>query len=241
MHSYFKCGVSQKFCRTGKSAREKCQWSNTIVPMLIEMLHTEEGRRILRAQGYVIDEADEVDEKGYVAWLGRRHPRRVLQEVVSNGFATIIGFIIQRDQPTFCSGSPVRSSSDGGLDEVITPSDVPTRMVSDASQDSGFADDTESPRAMVNGMDGSDRGASSFVEVLRRWESGCIVCRTKGRPVEEHEWLRCRVDVDDTAAVYKGVQLLQALQAPQGANGGRCWMVGELCGCRWPANGHRCR
>jgi superfamily II DNA helicase RecQ len=69
-------------------------------------------------------------------------------------------------------------------------------------------------------------------EVIRLWERGCVVCRAQGRRSRlEHAWETCRLDVDVTEAVKKGVGLLDGVRAPFRRQGFRCWARGGDCRC----------
>ena len=92
-HSCFTCLLSQKLCRTGQSTTAECQWPGVANPILQMIRYIELGRGILRRWNYPKAEQEEESREKYRAWLGRRHPRRVLGEVVSNGFALLVEFI----------------------------------------------------------------------------------------------------------------------------------------------------
>jgi superfamily II DNA or RNA helicase len=95
-HSCFRCGLSQKFCNTGQSTGAECQWPNVAAPMLRTIRRTRQGAEILERWAFFEEEAADGHDREYVTWLGRRHPRRVLGEVVSNGFALLVEFISQQ-------------------------------------------------------------------------------------------------------------------------------------------------
>lgn len=68
--------------------------------------------------------------------------------------------------------------------------------------------------------------------VVRSWETGCIVCRAKGRRPLGHAWESCSIDADGTEAVEKGVEMMGGVGGPFRSQGFRCWARGESCKCR---------
>ena len=64
--------------------------------MLQTIRRTRKGAEILERWEFFEEEATDRHDQAYVKWLGRRHPRRVLGEVVSNGFALLVEFILQQ-------------------------------------------------------------------------------------------------------------------------------------------------
>lgn len=69
-------------------------------------------------------------------------------------------------------------------------------------------------------------------EAVQLWEGGCIVCRAQGRRSRlEHAWEACRVDMDVTEDVKKGLRFLRGVRAPFRRQGFRCWARGEGCRC----------
>lgn len=227
-HSCFKCGASQRFCRTGEVSDGRCQWPNVITPMLVEMLDSMEGIQVLATHGYMIYDQADVDEKAYAAWLGRRHPRRVLGEAMSNGFAVVIGFIVQRGEATVRMECPSEAHED---DE--SPVDSNWSEASDEISD-GL-------RSFMEERERWGSSARQLADIIEGWEQCCLVCRAKGRRRQRHAWLECPVDVDDTAAVYQGVRHVQQLRAPVRLQGGRCWMVAGVCECTGRGSAGGCR
>ena len=215
-HSCFRCGLSQKFCNTGQSTGADCQWPDVAGPMLQTIRWTRKGAEILERWEFFGEEATDGHDQAYVAWLGRRHPRRVLGEVVSNGFALLVEFISQqhREMVEADTGETGEQTADGE-DEVIT---------------------TPAPGASWRGSSSGHEGNGNLRshesdEIVRRWERGCIVCRARGRDRTDHAWQNCQVDIDHTEAAEEGVRLISSLQAPLRTTGFRCWAKGKSCRC----------
>ena len=91
-HSCFKCGFSQKLCKTGVKEGEACQWPDVAAAMLRGIPSTKQGATIVKTVGF---EGETVDAKEYAKWLGLRHKQRVWGELMSNASALIIEFIIE--------------------------------------------------------------------------------------------------------------------------------------------------
>lgn len=98
-HSCHRCGISQKLCATGQDSQAKCQWPNVLVPIMCGMIKTAAGVAVLQRVGFDRGEQErEQEREEYARWLGRRHPRRIWGEVVSNATASLIAFIVDRGQ-----------------------------------------------------------------------------------------------------------------------------------------------
>jgi superfamily II DNA helicase RecQ len=94
-HSCHRCGISQKLCATGRDDKAKCQWPNVLVPMLRGLRKARGGMAVLGRVGF---DGEEGEWAEYGRWLGRRHPRRVWGEVVSNATAVLIAAVVERRQ-----------------------------------------------------------------------------------------------------------------------------------------------
>ena len=220
-HSCFRCGLSQKFCNTGQSTGAECQWPNIAAPMLRAIRQTRKGAEILEGWEFSGEEAADGQDGGYVTWLGRRHARRVLGEVVSNGFALLVEFISQQHREM--AGADNTSETEGqaedtGDEVTITPAPAPEASWKGSSSGQG------------QGGNGDMRSLESD-EIVRRWERGCVVCRARGRDRTDHAWQDCQVDADHTEAAHEGVRLINSLQAPLRTTGFRCWAKGKRCRC----------
>lgn len=220
-HSCFRCGLSQKFCNTGQSTGAECQWPNIAAPMLRAIRQTRKGAEILEGWEFLGEEAADGQDGGYVTWLGRRHARRVLGEVVSNGFALLVEFISQQHREM--AGADNTSETEGqaedtGDEVTITPAPAPEASWKGSSSGQG------------QGGNGDMRSLESD-EIVRRWERGCVVCRARGRDRTDHAWQDCQVDADHTEAAHEGVRLINSLQAPLRTTGFRCWAKGKRCRC----------
>ena len=219
--SCFRCGLSQKFCNTGQSTGAECQWPNIAAPMLRAIRQTRKGAEILEGWEFSGEEAADGQDGGYVTWLGRRHARRVLGEVVSNGFALLVEFISQQHREM--AGADNTSETEGqaedtGDEVTITPAPAPEASWKGSSSGQG------------QGGNGDMRSLESD-EIVRRWERGCVVCRARGRDRTDHAWQDCQVDADHTEAAHEGVRLINSLQAPLRTTGFRCWAKGKRCRC----------
>lgn len=73
-HSCFKCGLSQKLCRTGHGSNETCQWPNVMAVIVKGAILSRSRAVVLKNIGFQGD-ANDWDE--YAQWLGLRHERRV--------------------------------------------------------------------------------------------------------------------------------------------------------------------
>jgi len=215
-HSCFRCGLSQKFCNTGQSTGEECQWPNVAGPMLRTIRRTRKGAEILERWEFFEEGAQDGQDRGYVTWLGRRHPRRVLGEVVSNGFALLVEFITQQHRNMEeADTNETEEHTEDEEDQLIS---TPAPEVSWTGSSNG------------HGGNDSIRSLKSD-EIVRRWERGCIVCRARGRGWTDHAWQDCQVDADHTEAAHEGVRLMNSLQAPLRTTGFRCWAKGKSCRC----------
>lgn len=87
-HSCRRCWVSQKYCATGESIANKCQWPNVVVPLVYVASGTEEGQEVIRQSGYYGDDWEE-----YKRWLGKRHRERVWGEFFSNAMVLAIRMV----------------------------------------------------------------------------------------------------------------------------------------------------
>lgn len=243
-HSCFRCRLSQKFCNTGQSTDAACQWPDVASPMLQTIRWTRRGIDILQQWGLLNEVGETEDEmeggRAYYVWLRRRHSRRVLQEVVSNGFALLVEFILQqsqemKDRMEGLEGSP-RRWWDGGapLDgSIVRDGDVDIDGDRDGDSNRGDSDlgvllGPEQERRQ-RASPGADRRARGIVG---QWEHGCIVCRANGRGRQDHAWMDCRIDADNTEAVGQGIRLMNTVQAPFRSHGFRCWANNEECQCR---------
>ena len=108
-HSCFKCGFSQKICRTGVDSSEKCQWGGIMSRVVIAATRSPMGRGIIRRAGWKGElggrETGEGEEKGeeeggwgkldgYREWLGWRHGNRIWGELMSNAMAVVLEFVL---------------------------------------------------------------------------------------------------------------------------------------------------
>jgi hypothetical protein len=91
--------------------------------MLRTIRRTREGAEILERWEFFDEEAADWQDREYVTWLGRRHPRRVLGEVVSNGFALLVEFISQQHREMArADTSETEEQGEDGEDEAVSTS-----------------------------------------------------------------------------------------------------------------------
>ena len=90
-HSCFKCGLSQKLCRTGQDSKETCQWPNVMALMVRRTMSVRSGAAILNKVGF---RGNLGDWGEYARWLGLRHERRIWGELMSNATALMIELIV---------------------------------------------------------------------------------------------------------------------------------------------------
>jgi hypothetical protein len=226
-HSCFRCGLSQKFCNTGQSTGAECQWPNVAAPMLRTIHRTRRGAEILERWGFFEEEATDGSDRKYLTWLGRRHPRRVLGEVVSNGFALLVEFISQQHRKM--EGADMdETEEEADMDEIEEEAEADMDEIEEEAED-GEDQVTSTPALELSwigsssGHGGNDNMRSlESDEIVRRWGWGCIVCRARGRGRNDHTWQDCEVDADHTEAAHEGIRLIDSLQAPLRTTGFRC-------------------
>jgi superfamily II DNA helicase RecQ len=90
-HSCFKCGISQKLCRTGQDSKETCQWPNVMASMVRRTMSVRSGAAILNKVGFGGNHGDWGE---YARWLGLRHERRIWGELMSNATALMIELMV---------------------------------------------------------------------------------------------------------------------------------------------------
>jgi superfamily II DNA helicase RecQ len=94
-HSCWRCWVSQKYCATGESVDNPCQWPNVVIPLAWVAFWSAGGPGLFRALGY--DAGDlgtrhrsSVQSRNFGIWLGKRHRERVWGEFFSNAMVVAI-------------------------------------------------------------------------------------------------------------------------------------------------------
>ena len=108
-HTCFRCGFSQKLCRTREGNHQECQWPNIMIPfvraiggsgldglLLLERAGWQEGKKIMREEkdkeeGQI---KSTEDWQRYGEWLGQRHQQRIWGEWMSNSMAVLIKGIL---------------------------------------------------------------------------------------------------------------------------------------------------
>lgn len=121
-HSCYKCGISQRLCRTGQDSNEVCQWPGRMAPILYALVQREDRLHTLRDAGC---NEDSSDVAACVQWLGRRHPRRIWNEVVSNGMAVLIRAIVGASTDEGSALSQAMSVAAGSPEVEELPSSPP--------------------------------------------------------------------------------------------------------------------
>jgi superfamily II DNA helicase RecQ len=92
-HSCRRCWVSQKWCATGQSMANRCQWPNVVIPVVRAAVGIEDGHEVIRECGFKGDFKG--DCKEYGVWLGKRYRKRVFGEYVSNAMAVAVYIILK--------------------------------------------------------------------------------------------------------------------------------------------------
>jgi len=91
-HSCGKCGISQRYCKTGEDEKEDCQWANVVIPVVRGAVGVQEFVSIIREVGF--SGALEGSFGEYGRWLGERHVRRVWGEFFSNAMVVLIRILL---------------------------------------------------------------------------------------------------------------------------------------------------
>jgi hypothetical protein len=98
-HSCFRCWVSQRYCATGESVENRCQWPNIVIPLVRTALLVEKGQQIVQEVGFVLKVGEEetwvASEEDYGRWLGARHKERVWGEIFSNAMVVAIRILLE--------------------------------------------------------------------------------------------------------------------------------------------------
>ena len=89
-HSCFKCGISQKLCKTGEDSSRKCQWPRIMVGVLRRVGCIAGGWKVIQRCGF---EGEQGDWNRFAGWLGQGHRRRVWGEVVSEAMVVLQEFL----------------------------------------------------------------------------------------------------------------------------------------------------
>ena len=90
-HSCFRCGISQRYCRTGIDRWAGCQWANRLVPIVRTAVGSVKGWEVIQKVGFLGEQGD-LEEYG--RWLGQRHIRQVWGEWMSNAMVVMIEVIL---------------------------------------------------------------------------------------------------------------------------------------------------
>jgi hypothetical protein len=139
--------------------------------MLRTIRRTRKGAEILERWEFFEEEAADRQDREYVMWLSRRHPRQVLGEVVSNGFALLVEFILQQHREMEgAETEETEEHTEDSKDQVIS---------------------TLAPEVLLMGLLSGHGGNSNMHslesdEIVRQWARGCIVCRARGRGRTDH-------------------------------------------------------
>jgi hypothetical protein len=110
-------------------------------------------------------------------------------------------------------------SSNGGREREAQTYWEKRRRVGKRAVESTVVESSVSGEESRQGQQGRKRSTTQTTdaavsEVIRLWERGCVVYRAQGcRSRLEHAWETCRLDVDVTGAIKKGVGLLNSVRA----------------------------
>ncbi|KAF2158359.1 hypothetical protein M409DRAFT_61729, partial [Zasmidium cellare ATCC 36951] len=158
-HSCYKCGISQRLCRTGEDSKQVCQWPGRVAPLLYALVQSENRLHTLYNAGY---DEDSLDVAACVQWLGRRHPRRVWNEVVSNGMAVLVRAIVEAHAVEPSQVSQAVLSRTGSPEVGELPSSPPlqasTRLI-DVEEEAAFASEGDGLIELLS--DWADQGDGS--------------------------------------------------------------------------------
>ena len=86
--SCHRCGIDQRWCASGTSARAGCQWPWVLVPVVRAVISSREGQARVRGLGFRGD--FKWPFTGYARWLSGDHERRVCGLWTSNGMAVVV-------------------------------------------------------------------------------------------------------------------------------------------------------
>ena len=258
-HSCFRCGLSQRLCRTGQDETAACQWPGVMAGFVEFMWQSPPWEHIFHELGWTEGfDGGKKEHEEWLKWIGQRHPRRIWGEVMSNSMAALIKFcedVRQRVRPDESSGVSQSESS------VIFEHDARDKVGEGVIR--GFAGG-EGEGIIDEGrvsQRGSSRGDVTAEEeegaqhvrrvsgVLRRWERGCVGCRAnEAKDVERHRIEVCPErdgdGVPQTTLFMRMVEQLEQCEVPRCEQGVRCWVgwlrcekegakEGDRKECRW--------
>lgn len=215
-HSCFRCGLSQRLCRTGESTTAACQWPGVMATFVEVVWEEDHWGELFKEIGWADGLSGKVEEwRAWMRWLGQRHRRLVWGEVMSNGMAALIRFSQEQSWHKWVQEGDRRAP---GKVRVASP---------------GVAKDARERIRFVGG-------------VLDRWAQGCMICRAYGKKeAYRHDSRICPQTDEDgnsVALVYREMcSRTREWQAPRCARGGRCWISWRRCEavegdegqCRW--------
>jgi superfamily II DNA helicase RecQ len=85
-----RCWVSQKYCATGESIENRCQWPNVVIPLAYAARLTRVGIQTIREAGF-----EEEGDDAYAGWLGGRHRCEVWGQVFTNAMVVAIRLVLK--------------------------------------------------------------------------------------------------------------------------------------------------
>ena len=240
-HSCFKCGISQKLCKTREDSSQKCQWPGIMSNLLRRIsCSTEGGRGVVRRCGY---EGDWGDWDGYASWLAQADERRVWGEVVSRAMVVVKEFLrwrrrVESDGREFGVENRGRRSANREA-EMESEEERSTDGVTGLGlEEVGSRESSEEDRVAEIGTSSMDRDEDEgqrgrgLIRKLREWEGRCVICERVGHTAEQ-----CMVDGQLAAMMQMGMQQMEQMEEP-GWEQGRCWVGWVRCErvgrkCRW--------
>jgi len=244
-HSCFKCGLSQRLCRTGQDSKETCQWPNVMTAMVKRTPLTRSGAAILHKIGF---RGDLSDRSEYARWLGLRHERRVWGELMSNATVLIIELIVWvREQGTTSGRSRNEEGDEDDEHEGARQTETEFRVERESAQEGRHQDDERGGmKRPVEDDVGASGGAGGrlrrFITKLNRWKGVCLVCKAAvGWEIRDHTFNDCARDEFATEMMKRGANQMRAMEEPRGEQG-KCWVgwqrcekeeAGEKEGCRF--------
>ena len=225
-HSCFRCGLSQRLCRTGQHETAACQWPGVMAGFVEVMWQNPQWEQTFGKLGWTkgLMGGGKQERTEWLSWVGQRHQRRVWGEVMSNGMAALIEFC--RDVRAQYSIGDCREDKDRNT--------IPEETV-DTSE--GYRESTVVPESRRSSEGRIYKGAEHVrrvTEVLQRWREGCVGCRAnQADQVGQHDIEFCpEQSIDDIpqAALYRAmVEQFKHCETPRCEQGGRCWVGWLRC------------
>lgn len=203
----YRCGISQRMCRTRVDSAAACQWPHVAIPVVRMAMTSTIGRNIIRQAGYE-DDWEEWD--AYALWLGQPHRLRVWGELASNSMVVIAEFLI------YCSQEMKSMDTNDIVDEI--------EEVEEMGETAGVVDEVEEvepsgelvetdPLGRPARLMGPVADVSEIRRLLGGWKDRCVLCKARQRPgIGHNHWTKCTEGVEDRIQMEKAVGLLGSVR-----------------------------